>query len=122
MKYVCLIYSERQRIDALPKPEWDAILAEYGAFSDGIRQTGQLVAAEALQPVQAAKTLRIRHGKLSVTDGPFAETKEQLGGFFLIEARDLAEAVQVASKIPGARWGSIEVRPVMQFDQQPARA
>jgi hypothetical protein len=122
MKYVCLIYSERQRIDALPRPEWDAILAEYEAFTDGIRTSGQFVAAEALQPVQAAKTLRIRSGKLSVTDGPFAETREQLGGFFLIEARDLAEAVQVASKIPGARWGSIEVRPVMQFDQQPARA
>jgi len=122
MKYLCLIYSERQRIDGLPKAEWDAILAEYGAFSDGISKSGHFVAAEALQPVQAAKTLRIRSGKLSVTDGPFAETREQLGGFFLIEARDLAEAVQVASKIPGARWGSIEVRPVMQFDQQPARA
>lgn len=122
MKYVCLIYSERRRIDALPQPEWDAILAEYGAFADGIRRDGRLVAGEALQPVAAAKTVRIRGGTLSVTDGPFAETREQLGGFFLIEAPGLEQAVQIAARIPGARWGSIEVRPVIELNQSTTRA
>jgi len=117
MKYLCLIYSERSRLDALPKKEFDAILGEYFAYTDEIKRRGQYLAGEALQPVRSAKTVRIRNGKVSTTDGPFAETKEQLGGFYLINAKDLNEAIQVAAKVPGARWGSIEVRPIMEFDQ-----
>ena len=82
----------------------------------GFRESGLLVAAEALQPVDSATTVRVRHGKLSITDGPFAETKEQLAGFYLIEARDLNDAIQVAAKIPPAREGSIEVRPVRELE------
>jgi hypothetical protein len=85
------------------------------AYDDALRRAGHLVVAHALQPVEAATTVRVRNGKLSTTDGPFAETKEQLGGFILIEARDLNEAIQVAAKIPLARRGSIEVRPIREI-------
>ncbi len=117
MKYLCLIYDEESKLAAMPKDESDAFMGEYFAFTDDIRRSGHLVAGEALHPVQTATTLRIRNGKLSTTDGPFAETREQLGGFYLIEARDLNEAIQVASRIPSARTGSIEVRPVVNFDE-----
>jgi hypothetical protein len=92
-------------------------MAEYGAFTEDIRRSGHYVAGEALQPVQTATTLRKRQGKLSSTDGPFAETKEQLGGFYLIEAKDLDEAIQLASRIPSVRTGSIEIRPVVDFSK-----
>lgn len=118
MKYLCLIYDEESKLAAMPKDESDAFMGEYFAFTDDIRRSGHLVAGEALHPVQTATTLRIRNGKLSTTDGPFAETREQLGGFYLIEARDLNEAIQVASRIPSARTGSIEVRPVVNFDEE----
>jgi hypothetical protein len=119
MKYLCLIYDDEQTWAAMPKAESDAYMGEYFGFTEGIRASGQYIAGEALQPVSTATTVRIRNGKLSTTDGPFAETKEQLGGFYLIEARDLNEAIQVAAKIPSARIGSIEVRPVVDFSQQP---
>lgn len=109
MKYLCLVYLEEQKLRAVPDRECMACGA-------GFRESGLLVAAEALQPVDSATTVRIRHGKLSITDGPFAETKEQLAGFYLIEARDLNDAIQVAAKIPPAREGSIEVRPVRELD------
>ncbi len=109
MKYVCLVYVEEQKLHAISD-------SECFAYGDGLRRNGTVVAAEALQPVETATTVRVRHGRLSVTDGPFAETKEQLAGFYLIEARDLNEAIQVAGKIPPAREGSIEVRPVRQLD------
>src|SRR5881409_463109 len=96
----------------------DAFMGEYFAFTEGIRKSGHYVAGEALQPIHTATTVRIRNGKLSTTDGPFAETKEQLGGFYLINARDLNDAIQVASKIPSARLGSVEVRPIMVFNQR----
>ena len=113
MKYICLIYSDRSRIDALPASDQQAVLGEYAAFTDSIRKSGHLVAGERLAPVQRARTIRSRNGHIAVTDGPFAETKEQLGGFYLIDARDLDEATEIASRIPGARMGSIEVRPIM---------
>jgi hypothetical protein len=119
MRYLCLIYDEEAKLDAMPKDESDAFMGEYFAFTDGIRQSGQYVAGEALHPVATATTVRIRNGKLSTTDGPFAETKEQLGGFYLVEARDLNEAIQVAAKIPSARTGSVEVRPVVDFGEMP---
>ena len=120
MKYLCLIYDEEAKLEAMPKSDADAFMGEYFAFTQGIQESGQLVAGEALQPVQTATTVRIRNGRVSTTDGPFAETREQLGGFYLIEARDLNEALQVAARIPSARTGSVEVRPVVDFgDQQP---
>jgi hypothetical protein len=109
MKYLCLVYLETDKLHAVPDRECQAC-------GDGFRQSGLRVAAEALQPVQTAATVRVRNGKLSVIDGPFAETKEQLAGFYLIEARDLNEAIQIAGKIPPAREGSIEVRPVRQLE------
>ena len=118
MKYVCLIYDEEKKAAAMTKAEGDAFMGEYFAFTEGIKKSGQYVGGEALQPVQSATTVRVRDGKMSTTDGPFAETKEQLGGFYLITANDLDEALQVASKIPSARIGSVEVRPVVDFSQQ----
>ncbi|HVH55080.1 MAG TPA: YciI family protein [Vicinamibacterales bacterium] len=108
MKYLCLVYLEKEKWHAVPDRE----CANCG---DGFRKRGMLLAAEPLHPVETATTVRVRNGKVSVTDGPFAETKEQLAGFYLIEARDLNEAIQSASKIPPAREGSIEVRPVREL-------
>ncbi len=108
MKYLCLVYSDEQRLE-------DVNDAECMAFSDELRAGGHRLAAEALESVQTATTVRVRNGKISVTDGPFAETKEQLAGFYLIDAADLNEAIRLAAKIPPARVGSIEVRPVREL-------
>ena len=121
MKYLCLIYENEKNWETIPPADGEAIMNEYFAFSEGIRRSGQYVAGEALQPTATATTVRVRNGKVSTTDGPFAETKEQLGGFYLIEAKDLNDAIQVASRIPSARLGSIEVRPVMDFSQEAAK-
>jgi len=112
VKYLCLAYEEEEKLNALSHSEWDALREETLAFVAAMRKSGHLMLTHALQSARTAATLRIRNGSLSVTDGPFAETKEQLCGFFLIEARDLNEAIQVASKWPSARLGNIEVRPV----------
>ena len=109
MKYLCLVYGEEEKMSAMPD-------GECLAFADGIRKSGHHLAAEALQPVQTATTVRVRSGKVTVTDGPFAETKEQLAGFYLIDARDLNDAIQIASKIPPARVGSVEVRPIRKLE------
>jgi hypothetical protein len=118
MRYLCLIYENERQWETMPKEEADAIFGEYFAFTDGIRQSGHYIGGEALQPTQTATTVRVRGGKVSTTDGPFAETKEQLGGYYLINARDLNEAIQVATKIPGSRLGCVEIRPIVEFDQQ----
>ena len=115
MKYLCLIYDEESKLGAMSKGESDAFMGEYSAFTQQVVASGHMVAGEALQPAHSATTLRMRHGKLATTDGPFAETKEQLGGFYLIEAKDLNDAIQVASRIPSVKTGSIEVRPVMTY-------
>ncbi len=112
MKYLCLAYEEEDRLNALSREEWDTLRRETLDYVGYIRGRGYLISAEALQSVRTATTVRVRAGKVSLTDGPFAETKEQLGGFFLIEARDLNEAIQVASRWPSAALGSIEVRPI----------
>jgi len=117
MKYLCLIYEDESRFATTPKPEMDKIMSEYGAFGESIRKSGNHIAGYQLQTTDSATTVRSRNGKVSTTDGPFAETKEQLGGFYLIEARDLNDAIQVASKIPSARLGSVEVRPIREFKQ-----
>ena len=115
MKYLCLIYNQESQMASMSKSEADALMGEYWAFTEAIKKSGHYVAGEALQPVHTATTVRVRNGKLSTTDGPFAETKEQLGGFYMIEARDLNDAIQIASRIPASRDGSIEVRPVEDF-------
>jgi hypothetical protein len=121
MKYLCLIYENEKNWETTSPADAEAIMGEYFAFTEGIRRNGQYVAGEALQPTQTATTVKVRNGKVSTTDGPFAETKEQLGGFYLIEAKDLNEAIQVAAKIPSARHGAIEVRPVVDFSQEAAK-
>jgi hypothetical protein len=115
MKYACLIYEEGNLVDRLPERELRELTTGALAYHDELRRRGQLAAAEALEPAYTATTIRIRSDKLSLTDGPFAETKEQLGGFLLIEAADLNEAIRIASKHPAARYDTIEVRPV-KFD------
>ena len=118
MRYLCLIYDDESKLGTMSREEGDAMMGEYFAFTEGIKKSGQYVAGEALQPTQTATTVRTRNGKTSTTDGPFAETKEQLGGFYLIEAKDLDDAIQVASRIPSVRIGSIEIRPVVDFSKQ----
>jgi hypothetical protein len=105
MKYLCLVYLDEKRLSELP--DEDCV-----AYDTAIRKSGHCIASEALESVHTATTVRVRNGKVSITDGPFAETKEQLAGFYMIEARNLDEAIQLASKIPPARVGSIEVRPI----------
>jgi hypothetical protein len=109
MKYLCLVYGEENLMATMDDNEC-------AAYGDGLKNKGYHIAAEALQPVKTATTVRVRDGKVSVTDGPFAETKEQLAGFYLIEASDLNEAIRIASDIPPARIGSIEVRPIRQLN------
>jgi hypothetical protein len=115
MKYLCLIYDEEQKLAGMSKSEADVFMGEYGAFTESVKASGHYLGGNPLQPVQTATTLRSRNGKVSTTDGPFAETKEQLGGYYLIEAKDLNDAMQVASRIPSVKTGSIEVRPIMTF-------
>ncbi len=112
MKFLCLAWEEESKLDALSRGEWDQLRRETLECVEDMRRNGYLISAEALQSSRTAATVRIRNGQLSVTDGPFAETKETLGGFFLIDARDLNEAIRIASRWPSARLGSIEVRPV----------
>lgn len=109
MQYMLLIYSREADEAELDEA---AVLAEYGTFTQGIVQSGAFKAADRLKPVSTATTVRVRDGKALVTDGPFAETREQLGGYYLVEARDLDEANAIAARIPTARYGSVEVRPV----------
>lgn len=115
MKYLCLVYLDEKRLAELP--DEDCV-----AFDEGVRKSGHCIASEALESVQTATTVRVRNGKMSITDGPFAETKEQLAGFYMIDARDLNEAISIASKIPPARVGCIEVRPVRPIREAVAQA
>jgi len=114
MKYLCLVYGEESAIQKVD----DAHCLEY---DQSIRASGHCISSEALESVTTATTVRVRNGKVSIIDGPFAETKEQLAGFYLIEARDLDEAIQLASKIPPAEVGSIEVRPIRPIRESPRR-
>lgn len=112
MKFLCLACEEEAKLNALSEAEWDALRSETLAYVDKLLKSGHLISAEPLQSARTAATVRVRNGKVQVADGPFAETKETVGGFFLIEARDREEAVQIASEWPSARLGSIEVRPL----------
>ena len=112
MKYLCLIYQEEKGALTAPKGEMEQTMAEYQSFTEGIKRSGHYLGGNGLKPTTTATTVRVRNGKVSTTDGPFAETKEQLGGYYLIEAKDLNDAIQVAGRIPSVRWGSVEVRPI----------
>jgi hypothetical protein len=113
-----MIYYDETKIDALPRSKYDDLVDASLAYDETLRESGHYIASQALQPVRSARTLHVRDGKVSVTDGPFAETKEQLGGFWLIEARDLDEAIQLASEAPPGRYGSLEVRPILELVPQ----
>jgi len=112
MQYLLLIYDNEKEFAAQPKADLDKMMADYNAFSADIVKSKHMVGGNRLQSVSNATTVRIRNGKTQITDGPFAETREQLGGYYLIEAKDLDEATKIAMRIPSARTGSIEIRPV----------
>ncbi len=120
MKYLCLICAETV-MEQMLEADADKHYEEYREFTDDIRRSGHLIECNRLMPPHAASTVRVRNGKISTTDGPFAETKEQLGGYYLIEAGDLNEAIRIAAKIPGARLGCVEVRPIAE-DSRTLRA
>jgi hypothetical protein len=122
MKYLCLVYDDEKNLEVMSESELDGLVGQCLAADEEFRKSGQVIASEALQPVHTATTVRVRNGKVSTTDGPFAETKEQLGGFFLVDAPDLDDAIRVAARIPSARLGSIEVRPIWDIRQQEPRA
>jgi len=112
MQYLLLIYNNEAEYAARPQAEVAQTMAEYGSFTQGIVQSGNFKGGERLRPVANATTVRIRNGKTMTTDGPFAETREQLGGYYMVEAKNLDEATAIAAKVPGARYGSVEVRPI----------
>jgi hypothetical protein len=118
MKYLCLVHIDERKMSEMSERDGDALTAEALDYDDELRRSGHFIAAQALQPERTATIIRVRNNKLSTTDGPFAETKEQLGGFIMIEARDLNEALQLAAKCPMARVGSIEVRPIMELQRK----
>lgn len=122
MKYLCLICADLPyMMEHLPEADAAEHFEEYRVFTEGIRKNGHFIASNRLLPPDAAITVRVRNGRISTTDGPFAETKEQIGGYYVIEAKDLNEAVHIASRIPGARFGCVEVRPIAE-DAQTLRA
>jgi hypothetical protein len=112
MDYVCLIYLNEKEMDAMPEAEVNALNARHHAFDDSLVDAGQMIAAGALQPARASTCVRVRAGKRSVVDGPFTEAKEQVAGFFLVQAKNLDEAIEIAGRVPSASVGTIEVRPL----------
>ena len=116
MQYLLLIYDDEAKMKSATQADQNAMFKEYGEFTASIVKSGNMKAGDALQPSSTATTVRVREGKTLTTDGPFAETREQLGGFYLVEAKDLDEARAIAAKIPSAVHGSIEVRPIMKFE------
>lgn len=126
MKYLALVYYDEGVMNSMSQQQWDALNQECLACGESLQASGRMLAGEALQSVEVATTVRVRDGRVTTTDGPFAETKEQLAGFYMLEARDLNEAIQLAGKIPPARYGSIEVRPVRELlpeaNVQPAKS
>ena len=116
MQYLLLIYDDEKKMAALPEAEQNAIFGAYFEFTKSIKQSGHHRGGDALKPVSTATSVRVRDGKTLATDGPFAETREQLGGYYLVEAKDLDEAIAIAARIPSAKYGTIEVRPVVVFD------
>ena len=119
MEYLLLIYDSEAEFAKMSKADTEGMYADYGKFTQSIQQSGNHRAGQQLQPVATATTVRVRDGKRLVTDGPFAETREQLGGYFLIDAKDLDEAIGIAGQVPAGRWGTVEIRPVMEIPGLP---
>lgn len=119
MRYMCLVYQDEEKVHAMAEEEYQAIVGEVREQRETLRESNHLILSSPLEPVACATTIRVRHGKMSITDGPFAETKEQLGGFYLIEARDLNEAIRLVSRMPPARLGCIEIRPLQELGGRP---
>jgi hypothetical protein len=119
MRYLLIIYNDESRWANATPEDVQQVMAAYNAFGDAAREAGVMIGGEGLQPTGTATTVRVRDNETLATDGPFAETREQLGGYFLIEAKDLNEAIGVATRIPGARKGTVEVRPVMELSGLP---
>ncbi len=115
MEYLLLLYGNEKGWESMPKAELDAVYGEYMAFTDSIKKSGNYKGGNPLQPTPTATTVRVKGGKTLTTDGPFAETKEQLGGYYLVDAKDLDEAIALAARIPAARTGSVEVRPIQKM-------
>ena len=122
MQFMLLIYDDEQTWRGMSEEERNGVMGEYFAYTDELRAAGAYVAGDALQPIDTATTVRVREGEQLLTDGPFAETKERLGGYYLVDVDSIDEALQWAAKIPSARFGSIEVRPVVVFDPEEAPA
>jgi len=116
MKYAMLIYSDENKVAQATPEQLKEMHAQYGAFTAEVNEKKLHRGGEPLQPVSNATTVRVRDGKATTTDGPFAETKEQLGGFYLLDCKDLDEAIEYAAKIPGAAWGCVEIRPILVFN------
>src|ERR1700740_842162 len=116
MQFMLMIYRNEAELFKMDAAERQKMMADYGAFTQSIIQSGNFKAGDGLQPTSTATTVRVRDGKTLTTDGPFAETREQLGGYYLVEAKDLDAALGIAARIPGAKTGSIEVRPIMVYD------
>lgn len=116
MKYLCMISAE-QVMETMPAADAEQHFQEYAEFTDDIRRSGHFLGANRLQPVTTATSVRVRNGRVHVTDGPFAETREQIGGYYVIEAADLNDAIQIAARIPGARYGTVEIRPIAEDAQ-----
>jgi hypothetical protein len=116
MQYLLMIYQNEAELGTRIAADRQKVTAEYGVFTQSIIQSGHFKAGDGLQPTTTATTVRVRDGKTLTTDGPFAETREQLAGYYLVEAKDLDAALAIAARIPGAKWGSVEVRPVMVYD------
>lgn len=116
MKYLCLVYYDEKIINAMTQQEWKSLNEECVACGEDLRTSGHMIGGNALHPTTTATSLRVRDGKTLITDGPFAETKEQLAGFYMLEARDLNEAIQLVSKIPPAKLGCVEIRPIRELN------
>jgi hypothetical protein len=117
MRYVLLLYGKESAFDTLAPAEMEAVMGEFETFTNGIVRSGHYKAGEQLENVDKAASLRYRNGRLDAVDGPFAETKEQLGGFYLIDAKDMAEAKAIAARIPVVKWGTVEIRPVVMLPE-----
>jgi len=116
MKYMCVIYGDEAKQPQPGTPEMDQLMQDYMAFTKDVQEKRVMVAGDALQPIATATTVRVRGGKTETTDGPFAETKEQLGGYYILDCKNLDEAIAYAARIPTAAYGSIEIRPVMVYE------
>jgi len=115
MKFLCLVYEDPKAMQQMPKAKLDKVIADYMTFTNEIEKSGHFNAGDGLEPGHTPRTVRVRNGKVSTTEGPQEKINNTIGGFYVIRAKDLPEAIKVASRIPGARFGSVEIRPIHQY-------